>query len=253
MQKLFLIGIIVLIHGCASQNGQPEQSGHLESIKARHEANMSKENQALPASFVECPNSFFWSTRNFSAESMEYSYTRAESAKYGPFKGGSGTVQVNNWPSENETKICLDISNKIDGGLSFMEYNVYQQFDEDAVFKLVQSDKDFHSISPKEARLENLSYYFDGNKKKIENYKLSIPVSITCENSWLAKQYNKYPFRVYFQQPKGKCHFSTKHYELELSPQQKVVIALNGSYEIDSEYPDKVTLVNIENFGFLPK
>lgn len=78
-------------------------------------------------------------------------------------------------------------------------------------------------------------------------------MSVTCENTWLAKQYTQYPFRVLFKQPEGKCRFSANNYELELSPQEKIVIALNGSYEIDPEYPDKVMLVKIENFGFLPK
>jgi hypothetical protein len=257
MQKLFSIVIVVLIHGCTLQNGLFDHGGNLDGEIAMQEAYLTKRSSALPESFVECPNTISWSTMKFSAESEDYSYAKAQSQEKGPFVLGSGLTSINEWPSDKDLETCRYIARKLrlNGGLGdYMEFNVYQQFDKDEVFRAVQSDNDFHGVSPKEARLENISYFYEKIfKNRYENYTHDIPVSVTCENSWWAKKDTEHPFRIYFQQPKGRCYFSTKHYKFSNnSSADTIIIALNGFYEMDSEqFPDKVMLVKIEHFGFI--
>jgi hypothetical protein len=251
MRDLRILAITLIISGCGPEIKHRDQTSDFDNTQARYHSNNTNLNRALPDSFVRCPNNFFWSTRPFNSKSTEYDYTRAENALQGPTKHGSGFSHVNNWPSKIQLQTCLDIGRKIKEGWDLMDYDVYQYFDNDTVLKLIQSNNHFHVIAPKLAYLKNTSYYIDFFKQKMAIYELNIPVSVTCENNWLARQYTQYPFKVLFQQPKGKCRFSTQHYELQLDSERKFIIALNGSYEIDQAHPDKVMLVRIENFGFL--
>jgi hypothetical protein len=252
LQKLLIIVLIILFDGCAPYRDIEDRTGNPESIRSRFETVKMAKNQSLPQSFVQCSESFYWSTEKFASESLEYGYVQGKDPKYGPIKAGFNSVHINYIPSEDESRICEDIGDKIRGVL-LTEHNVYQQFDAQEVLKAVQSGSGFNNVAPQMAYIENIAYKMEDNGKKEEIYRVSIPVKVVCENNWSVKEYVQYPFRAYFQQPKGKCKFSTKGYDLKMSPHEKFTIALNGFYEIDSEYPDKIMIVNIDSYGFLPK
>lgn len=249
MQKLMVLALAIVFESCVPNPHMTDENSEVDATSLRLEGDKARKDQTLPSSFTQCPDNFYWSTKKFSQESLEYSYVRGDNEVIGPFKSGFGSHSVD--LSEEERRVCEAISDKIKG-ISSMEYNLYQHFDGKEVLSIVKPDNDFHDVAPRMAYIENSAYRFDKKENiKYELYRLNIPVSVKCENSWSVKKYERYPFRAFFRQPKGKCHFSTQNYELELSQQEKVTIAINGFYEQDAEYPGKIVIVKIDSFGFL--
>lgn len=254
MSKLFIISLpIMLTLGCTNEKvlEHEQQANYLQP----------KKEGSLASDFIQCNDNFYWSTQKF-----EEVYTLHKSTipqfinqtdivtpelKEAPLKVGHGFSNTY-LLSESDSNTCNAIYTKINGKSRMnMDHLIYQFFDYEDISSKIRENKDFQTITEKRAILYNAAYEFDP-KTKLNNYlyTLSLPVTVSCENKWSVKPNPSLLTSAIFKPPQAKCHFSLSDFELELAEGQKIVIALEGYYETDRDYPDKNLLVQIERIGF---
>lgn len=257
-QKYFY-PLIFLISACGEQTTM-----NYPALKQFGDIHAPEEKTAsLPPSFTQCDERFSWSTGKFDPKAYKFMFDKPEynlrrQMAVGthdttdlPSKSGSG-ARLTTRLSERQKQLCSDIFNKINGsGPVFRDSKLHQYFDYDDVINLTNSDSNFQEIKEKIAVLINSFFTYDP-ATKIRTYvdNVMLPVSVECENKWMVKPDPSVSEIAIFKQPEVKCFFTLDNHEIELISGKKIPIALNGFYEIDSEYPDKIMEIHIERYGF---
>lgn len=207
--------------------------------------------RVLPSSFTECPDTFFWSTGKFiSSAPISKDIEVSTDTGSQPNKSGLSASNIFSTLDASTEKLCTDIQHAIIGHGPYVEHRIFQSFDYSEVTTLIRSTNTFREINTGNAYILNSSYSMDSYMFKIYDGSIGFPIAVQCDNNWLVKNDLSTGNSVLFEQPQGKCHFSLDDHELELPTGEKVGISFRGSYEIDSEYPDKIMLVKIEKIGF---
>lgn len=250
MLKLLIYLYMTILCGCGLEyRDNSTIFGHISNHQKR----------VLPESFVECLDGYYFTTNRFFEESFidkssvrqkNMIYVLASTPDTGPHRSGTFFRGGFNGGYDN-LLVCHEIYGKLIG-LGFMDTNtLYQYFDREKVKNLINIHNS-EAIEEALAVLHTDFYeYPDGSSKEEKySYSISIPLDVKCENKWQVKRDLTHPLKVIFKEPDGRCIFSTRDYDFTLLSGKKVVVAINGFYEKDSELDNKRILVEISRFGF---
>jgi len=243
MQKIVAGFIMLLIGGCASHD-----SLELAAPISLQRNDVPKKEETYNK-IVECPYSYYWSTQPFTPESLSCNAAEAKQVKVGPYRTGFDSRILDNAPSVDDFKMCSKIIKKMIH--EPVEYEMLQLFDAQEVTEITRTDTNLHNINPQVAYLINTYYKKDPDTDQKIKHNIYIPITVKCDNSWKVKQSNKRPYLTVFQQPKGKCHFSSQDYKFEPSSSENITVVVEGYYELDPEYQGKNMIIKIEKYGFV--
>jgi hypothetical protein len=251
MFKLLIYLYLTILCGCGLEyRDNSTIFGHISNHQKR----------VLPESFVECNHAFYFSTNRF----LETGFLSgpisigpntinvvSEPTTKGPYKSGWRHITTSSGNGKENFSVCREIYQNLEGGV-MTENSLYQYFDRAEVANIVNSYPDFEDIQERMAALMMDRYEYPKDSDKLKHLSLTvIRTSVNCEEKWQVKRHPEYPTKAIFKEPNGRCHFYTRDYQFTLLSGRKVVVAINGFYEKDSELDNERIRVEISRFGFM--